>query len=112
MCNTDTRDVKATVRQIQELTDAGCEIIRVAVLDKDGRFTFGMGSGFKYPDDVSELVRGGLTVGDSMKKIYGETDIGKQQGAIGLLSKGLLDRERLTEQSVLAAMLPRIYGEM
>ena len=33
MCNTDTRDVKATVKQIHELENAGCEIIRVAVPD-------------------------------------------------------------------------------
>lgn len=31
MCDTDTRDVRATVRQILELEKAGCEIIRVAV---------------------------------------------------------------------------------
>lgn len=35
MCNTDTRDVKATLRQIEELADAGCEIIRLAVLDME-----------------------------------------------------------------------------
>lgn len=35
MCNTDTRDVSATLRQIDELADAGCEIIRLAVLDMD-----------------------------------------------------------------------------
>jgi len=33
MCDTDTRDVKATVKQILELEKAGCEIIRVAVPD-------------------------------------------------------------------------------
>ena len=33
MCNTDTRDVKATVNQIHELENADCEIIRVAVPD-------------------------------------------------------------------------------
>ncbi|MDZ7798179.1 MAG: flavodoxin-dependent (E)-4-hydroxy-3-methylbut-2-enyl-diphosphate synthase [Patescibacteria group bacterium] len=33
MCNTDTRDIKATVKQIKELEKMGCEIIRVAVLD-------------------------------------------------------------------------------
>ena len=38
MCNTDTRDIKKTVRQIEELTDAGCEIIRLAVLDNDAAF--------------------------------------------------------------------------
>ncbi len=35
MCNTDTRDVKATLRQINELSEAGCEIIRLAVLDME-----------------------------------------------------------------------------
>ncbi len=35
MCNTDTRDVRATVNQIAELESAGCEIIRVAVPDME-----------------------------------------------------------------------------
>jgi len=33
MTNTDTRDTKATLKQINELSKIGCEIIRVAVLD-------------------------------------------------------------------------------
>ena len=33
MCNTDTRDAAATVKQILDLENAGCEIIRVAVPD-------------------------------------------------------------------------------
>ena len=35
MTNTDTRDVATTVAQIKNLETAGCEIIRVAVLDLD-----------------------------------------------------------------------------
>ena len=35
MCNTDTRDVTATLDQISELASAGCEIVRLAVLNKD-----------------------------------------------------------------------------
>lgn len=33
MCDTDTRDVKATVKQIHQLEKVGCEIVRVAVPD-------------------------------------------------------------------------------
>lgn len=33
MTNTDTRDVKSTVKQISELESAGCELVRVAVRD-------------------------------------------------------------------------------
>ena len=35
MCNTDTRDVQKTLEQINELASAGCEIVRLAVLNKD-----------------------------------------------------------------------------
>ena len=35
MCNTDTRDIKATSNQINELAEAGCELVRLAVLNKD-----------------------------------------------------------------------------
>lgn len=35
MCNTDTRNISATVEQIKRLEEAGCEIIRVAVLDNE-----------------------------------------------------------------------------
>ena len=35
MCNTDTRDIEATLNQINELASAGCEIVRLAVLNKD-----------------------------------------------------------------------------
>ena len=34
MCSTDTRDVTATLAQIRQLEEAGCEIIRVAVPDE------------------------------------------------------------------------------
>jgi (E)-4-hydroxy-3-methylbut-2-enyl-diphosphate synthase len=41
MCNTDTRDVEATVAQIKKLIQAGCEIIRVAVPDMEAAKALG-----------------------------------------------------------------------
>ncbi len=41
MCNTDTRDLKATVDQIRRLEEAGCEIIRVAVPDMQAASNLG-----------------------------------------------------------------------
>ncbi|MBN1693401.1 MAG: flavodoxin-dependent (E)-4-hydroxy-3-methylbut-2-enyl-diphosphate synthase [Dehalococcoidales bacterium] len=35
MTKTDTRDVKATVRQIKQLAEVGCEIVRIAVPDAE-----------------------------------------------------------------------------
>ena len=50
MTKTDTRDVKATVRQIRELEDAGCEIIRCAVPDMEAAEALGeIRRGIKIP---------------------------------------------------------------
>jgi len=38
MCNTDTRDVNKTLDQICELASAGCEVARLAVLNKDAAY--------------------------------------------------------------------------
>lgn len=35
MCNTKTKDVEATVQQILQLEEAGCEMIRVAIFDQE-----------------------------------------------------------------------------
>ncbi len=35
MTNTDTRDVKSTLEQVKKLEEAGCEIIRISVPDKE-----------------------------------------------------------------------------
>jgi len=40
MTKTDTRDAPATLGQIERLTDAGCEIVRVAVPDMDAAAAF------------------------------------------------------------------------
>lgn len=94
-----------------EMLDGLYDIQHCTIISKDGKVTYGHGSGFRYPDSIAELVRNGMTVGDAVKEIYGNTEIGKKQGAIGLLSKGLIDRKTLTEQSVTAAMIPRLWDE-
>ncbi|MGN8657552.1 flavodoxin-dependent (E)-4-hydroxy-3-methylbut-2-enyl-diphosphate synthase [Catenibacterium mitsuokai] len=38
MCNTKTKDVEATIKQINALQQAGCELVRVAVLNKEDAY--------------------------------------------------------------------------
>jgi len=50
MANTDTRDVKATIKQIKELEAADCEIIRVAVPDVEAAEALkGIRKGIRIP---------------------------------------------------------------
>ena len=94
-----------------EMLDGLYDIQHCTVIDRKGRETYGHGSGFRYPDRIADAVRSGSTVGDAVSSVYGSDGIGKRQGAVGLLSKGLIDRKTLTEQAVIAAMIPRIWEE-
>jgi (E)-4-hydroxy-3-methylbut-2-enyl-diphosphate synthase len=50
MCNTDTRDAEATLTQIRQLEQAGCEIVRLAVPDEAASASLGaIRKGTKLP---------------------------------------------------------------
>jgi (E)-4-hydroxy-3-methylbut-2-enyl-diphosphate synthase len=50
MCNTNTRDIAATLAQIARLEDAGCEVVRLAVPDEDAAKALGkIRKGTKVP---------------------------------------------------------------
>jgi len=82
-----------------------------AVYDGDW-LTIGCGSGFEYPSVVLHEVLGGKEVGEVMSRVAGVENLGEKQGAIGVLSKGMLTRTHLTEQSVFMALIPRLNPEL
>ena len=94
-----------------ERYDGLYDIQHCVVMDKGGRVTYGAGPAFRYPDKVADLVRSGFTVGDAVMSVFHVRDQGDAEGAIGILTQGLLDRKKLTEQAVMAAMVPRIRGD-
>ncbi len=83
-----------------------------AVVDKMDRVTMGHGPGFLYPPSVAEKLRSGGTVGEAFHELYGQERTGRGQGAIGFLTHGLMTRSELTEQAVVAAMVPRIRKDI
>ncbi len=83
-----------------------------AILDKFGRMTLGHSGGFLYPPEIIHMVKSGLEVGEAMEKISGIEEIKKKMGAIGYLSKGLINRDEFNAQAVLMAMIPRIRPEL
>lgn len=95
-----------------ERDDGLYDVQYCAILDRGGVMSIGHGSGFRYPPLVAEKVRHGATVGEAFSICFGEEDIGTREGAIGFLTKGRLNREELTRQSVMAAMVPRIRRDL
>jgi inosine/xanthosine triphosphatase len=83
------------------------------IVDKEGRKTFGAGPGFEYPPIVTrKVIEENIEVGEVMEKITGIKKLGEKIGAIGYLSHGLINRTKLTEFSVIMAMLPRINTKL
>jgi inosine/xanthosine triphosphatase len=97
---------------IVEMSDGLYGIQSCAIADKEGVVTMGRSSSFRYPPGAEERIRAGIAVSKVFHELYGRKDTGREEGAIGFLSKGLLDRQRLSEQAVLAAMVPRIRPDI
>jgi inosine/xanthosine triphosphatase len=80
----------------------------------DGRrFHLGVGSGFETPYvALEEVVDKGIEFGKVMDRITGVDDIGRKEGGIGYMTKGMLTRSQLTEQAVFMALVPFIRPEL
>ena len=80
-----------------------------AIVDRKGEMTIGHGPGFAYPAEMAKHLRRGRTVSQATHSEFGLRAIGRQEGAIGVITKLHWDRKRLTEGAVLAALAPRIH---
>jgi len=96
----------------EELIDDYVDRAYCAIIDKYGRMTLGHSAGFTYPPEIMSMVKNGLEVGEAMEKISGIKEIKKKMGAIGFLSKGMINRDEFNAQAVLMAMIPRISSEL
>ena len=95
-----------------ETEDGLYDVQYCSIIDKAGKITIGHGPGFRYPDAVREKVENGWTVGDAFNTMYEWERKGMGGGAIGCLTKGVVTRTQLSEQAVIAALVPRIKREM
>lgn len=92
-------------------TASGYFDIHFCAITDDERTTLGSSSGFEYPEDVIEEVKKGLDIEEVFQKLHGIEKIGQKGGAVEYLSAGSLTRIELIEQSVRAAMVPRLHQD-
>jgi|Deesub1362B_J571_1020462.scaffolds.fasta_scaffold00065_24 inosine/xanthosine triphosphatase len=85
--------------------------IQITAIYDGKRISLGAGPGFEYPLSVVKETLKGREVGEVMEKFTGIPSIGEKMGAIGYLSKGMMDRTKLTEISILMALIPFLNFE-
>jgi inosine/xanthosine triphosphatase len=77
-----------------------------AAIDRAGRVGVGGSLAMRLPRRVAELVRAGLELGDAMDRVSGERLVKHGAGAVGILTAGLVDRQRAYETLVAYALAP------
>ncbi len=91
----------------QEMVAFAWVVVRSRILS--GRSRTGT---FALPPEVAALVRQGRELGEADDVVFGRTDSKRKEGAVGLLTGGVIDRMRLYEQSVVLALVPLRNAEL
>ena len=83
-----------------------------AVVARDGRVGVGGSLAMALPDRVAALVRNGVELGHAMDRITGGHDTKHGAGAVGILTSGLVDRQRAYEALVTYALAPFLTPDL
>ena len=62
--------------------------------------------------EVACLVRSGMELGDAVDRLFGRSNSKTAEGAVGLLTRGRIDRTAYYEQPVLLALAPFLSGTL
>lgn len=75
-----------------------------AVTDRVGTVSLGSSGRLPLPDFVAQAVRQGQELGPLMDELAGERNTKQRQGAVGILTNGLVTRQAALEIAVLYAL--------
>lgn len=81
--------------------------------DKFSNEDEGLGGGlyFELPDKIAIKIKAGGELGPIMNELTGEDNVKQKMGAIGIFSKGKLDRKQAYVQIVLSALIKFVSPE-
>jgi len=82
------------------------------VIDNQGRIGYGVSPYFELPESIVEQLFSGSELGQVMEKITGKDNIRQTEGAIGFLSKAVLDRKNLYIHSLIVALVPFLNKDL
>jgi inosine/xanthosine triphosphatase len=83
-----------------------------AVVSASGRTGIGGSLAIALPDSVARSIRDGLELGHAMDRLIGGRDTKHGKGAVGILTAGLVDRQRAYEVLVTYALAPFLTPEL
>jgi len=82
-----------------------------AIVDAHGRSGVGGSPAMTLPPDVAAMIRDGVELGVAMDRLVGAHNTKHGLGAVGILTAGIVDRQRAYEVLVAYALAPFIAAE-
>jgi len=82
-----------------------------AIVDAHGRSGVGGSLAMTLPREVAEMIRDGVELGVAMDRLVGATNTKHGRGAVGILTAGLVDRQRAYEVLIAYALGPFVAAE-
>ena len=90
-----------------EDTDSGMSCFaRVHILDRAGQAGIGQTAVFYLPREIAALVRAGMELGHADDQVFQRDNSKQANGAIGLLTDDVIDREAYYIHAVIMALVP------
>jgi len=81
-----------------------------AIIDQRGKVGYGGGVHMLLPPLIAELLRERGELGPAMDRLVNEANTKQKQGAVGILTNGLINRQAAYEQLVAMAAAPFVTG--
>lgn len=82
------------------------------VVSRDGTTGTGGSLAMPLPPSVAQAIRGGEELGHAMDALTGGRDTKRGTGAVGILTAGLIDRQRAYEMLVTYALAPLLTPDL
>ncbi len=76
------------------------------VVDRQGKIGKAKTSVFFLPQEVAKLVRKGMELGEADDKFFQRENSKEGDGAVGILTNGVLNRKNYYQQAVVLALIP------
>ncbi|KAJ5620582.1 hypothetical protein N7510_004566 [Penicillium lagena] len=85
---------------------AVCCFAWIVVNRKDGQTGKARTSAFFVAEETARLLHEGMDLGKADDKVLGQTNVKDNQGSVGILTGGLVDRADYYTQAVILALIP------
>ena len=81
----------------------------VVILDKEGHMGKAKTATFLLPEAIAQLVREGVELGEADDRVFHRENSKHQDGAVGILTNGAINRKEYYQQAIVLALIPFLH---